>query len=79
MIFQNEPTFTSFSAGAFSRGYNYLPVRQRVSDTPGNLMVKLAASMLAAFIHRTVPFSKGRLEGEKERTILDDIVPDIVA
>jgi len=46
---------------------------------PGNLMVKLAASMLAAFIRRTFPFSKGRLEGEKERTILDDIVPDIVA
>jgi len=35
--------------------------------------------MLAAFIPRTVPLSEGRLEGEKERTILDDIVPDIVA
>ncbi len=42
-------------------------------------MVKLAASMLAAFIRGTVPFSMGRLEGEKETTILDNIVPDIVA
>jgi len=42
-------------------------------------MVKLVANMLAAFIRRTVPFSIGRLKDEKEMTILDNIVPDIVA
>ena len=42
-------------------------------------MVKLVASMLAALIRRTFAFSIGRLEGEKEMTILDNIVPDIVA
>ena len=42
-------------------------------------MVKLAASMLTAFIYQAIPLSEGMLEGEKERTILADIVPDIVA
>ena len=42
-------------------------------------MVKLAASMLAAFIYQAIPLSEGRLEGEKESTILDNIVPDIVS
>jgi len=35
--------------------------------------------MSAAFIYQAILLSEGRLEGEKERTILDDIVPDIVA
>ena len=34
--------------------------------------------MLAAFIVQDIPLSGGRLEGEKERNILDDIVSDIV-
>jgi len=41
-------------------------------------MVKLATSMLAVFIYQAIPLSEGRLEGEKERNILDDIVSDIV-
>ena len=41
-------------------------------------MVKLAASMLAAFIYQAIPLSEGRLEGEKERIIMDNIVPDSV-
>ena len=56
-----------------------MPVRQRVSDKSGNLMVKLAASMLAAFIYQAILLSEGRFEGEKESTILDNIVPDIVS
>ena len=35
--------------------------------------------MLTAFIYQAIPLSEGMLEGEKERTILADIVPDIVA
>jgi ABC-type enterochelin transport system ATPase subunit len=64
---------------AFSYGEGLILPERRVLEKPRKIMVKLAASMLAAFIRRTFPFSKGRLEGEKERTILDDIVPDIVA
>ena len=42
-------------------------------------MVKLVASILAAFIYQAIHLSEGRLEDEKESIILDNIVPDIVA